>query len=91
MYKGFDEIGFMAYLEKSFNGMENSFVRGLIENLIKYGHKYEQVSKDQFVDWLINMIPEISFGEVAAFMEDGCLTAHGQAEKKKALEEMDIR
>ena len=63
--------------------------RDQLENLIEYGHKHEQVSKDQFVQWLADMIPEISFGEIAAFMEDDCLTEHGKAEKQQALQMME--
>lgn len=85
MYKGFDNEKFMAYLEQEFDGMENCMLRRIVENLIDYGHKHEQISKDQFVQWLTDMIPEMSFGEIAAFMEDDCLTENGKAEKQKAL------
>lgn len=88
MEKGFNAEKFMAYLEQEFNGMENCMFRGIVENLIEYGHKHEQVSKDQFVQWLADMIPEISFGEVAAFMDDDCLTENGQAKKQQALQTM---
>lgn len=88
MEKGFNAEKFMAYLEQEFNSMENCMFRGIVENLIEYGHKHEQVSKDQFVQWLADMIPEISFGEVAVFMEDGCLTENGKAEKQQALQMM---
>lgn len=85
MEKGFNAEKFMAYLEQEFNGMENCMLRQIVENLINYGHKHEQVSKDQFVQWLADMIPEVSFGEVAAFMEDDCLTENGKREKQTAL------
>lgn len=85
MEKGFNAKKFMAYLEQEFNGMENCMLRQIVENLINYGHKHEQVSKDQFVQWLADMIPEVSFGEVAAFMEDDCLTENGKREKQAAL------
>ncbi|WP_251316704.1 hypothetical protein [Flintibacter muris] len=88
MEKGFNAEKFMAYLEKEFNGMENYMLRQLVENLINYGHKHKQVSKDQFVQWLSDMIPEISFGEVAAFMDDNSLTENGKAEKQQALQTM---
>ena len=88
MEKGFNAEKFIAYLEQEFNGMENCMFRRIVENLIEYGHKHEQVSKDQFVQWLADMIPEISFGEVAAFMEDDCLTENGKVEKQQALQTM---
>ena len=90
MEKGFNAEKFMAYLEQEFNGMENCMFRKIVENLIEYGHKHEQVSKDQFVYWLSNMIPEISFGEVAVFMDDDCLTENGKAQKAAALETIKI-
>lgn len=85
MEKGFNAEKFMAYLEQEFNGMENCMLRQIVENLINYGHKHEQISKDQFVQWLADMIPEVSFGEVAAFMGDDCLTESGKKKKEVAL------
>lgn len=90
MYKGFDAEKFMSYLEREFYGMENSMLRKIVENLIDYGHKHEQISKDQFVQWLANMIPEVTFGEVAAFMEDDCLTESGKMRKAEALKRIEI-
>ena len=72
MEKGFNAEKFMAYLEQEFNGMENCMLRQIVENLINYGHKHEQISKDQFVQWL-------------ADMEDDCLTENGKREKQAAL------
>lgn len=88
MEKGFNAEKFMAYLEQEFNGMENCMFRGIVENLIEYGHKHEQISKDQFCYWLSDLIPEISFGEVAAFMDDDCLTENGKTKKQQALATM---
>lgn len=90
MENGFNAEKFMAYLEQEFNGMENCMLRQIVENLIDYGHKHEQVSKDQFVQWLTDMIPEVSFGEVAAFMEDDCLTESGNKKKAAALKTIKI-
>lgn len=50
MENGFNAEKFMAYLEQEFNGMENCMLRQIVENLIDYGHKHEQVSKVQF-EW----------------------------------------
>lgn len=96
MKKGFNDEGFMAYVEYQFPGVFSrsggSFTRELLENLIEYAHKHEQVGKDQFCDFLSSLLPEIEMGEVAAFMEDDCLTAsYGIAEKRRVMEERDIR
>jgi hypothetical protein len=88
MRNGFDEKGFLEYLEREFPTVfTNSFTRELVENVIDYAIKYEQVSKDQICCFLQNMLPEIDFGEIAMFVEDGSLTESGQREKKKAMEE----
>ena len=96
MKKGFNDEGFMAYVEYQFPGVFSrsggSFTRELLENLIEYAHKHEQVGKDQFCDFLSSLLPEMEMGEVAAFMEDDCLTAsYGIAEKRRVMEERDIR
>ena len=83
--KGFDKDEFIKYLAIEFNGFENSFQRELVENLIDYANVHECVSKDQRVYWLSDIIPEITFGEVAMFMDDDCLTYIGQEAKRKAL------
>lgn len=85
MEKGFNRIEFMAYMERTFNGFENSFLRGLVDNVIDYGNKHMRVSKDQFCYWVSDMLPEIEFGEVAMFMDDDCLTKNGQEEKHKTI------
>ena len=96
MKKGFNDEGFMAYVEYQFPGVFSrsggSFTRELLENLIEYAHKHEQVGKDQFCDFLSSLLPEMEMGEVAAFMEDDCLTAsYGIAENRRVMEERDIR
>lgn len=99
MKKGFNDEAFMAYMTYRFPNIfveapedSYSFVRELLMNLIEYAHKHEHVSKDQFCMFLSDLIPEVEMGEVAAFMEDNCLTAsYGIAEKRRVMEEKDIR
>ena len=96
MKKGFCEEAFMAYLEYQFpdvfSGVSGAFTRELVENLIEYAHKHEQISKDQFCDFLAGLLPELEMGELAVFMEDDCLTAsYGLAEKRRVMEEKDLR
>ena len=87
MYKGFDETGFMAWLEDNFTGFENSYLRSLVENVIDYAHAHEHVGKDQLAYFVSDMLPEVTFGEVAMFCEDDILTASGQRMKREALSE----
>lgn len=84
MEKGFDRIAFMEHLENTFSGFDNSFLRELVENVLDYATKNEHVGKDKFCYFVSEMLPEVSFGEVAAFCEDGILTAWGQQEKRSA-------
>lgn len=83
MEQGFNKAAFMEYLEKMFGGFENSFLRELVENIIEYANKWERVSKDQFVYFVSDMLPEVEFGEVAAFADDECLTGNGKYMKYK--------
>ena len=85
MKNGFDKQGFMDYLERSFSGFDNAFLRELVENVIEYAQKREHVSKDQFAFFVSDLLPEVEFGEVAMFCEDGILTKYGQNEKREAL------
>lgn len=96
MKKGFNNEGFIAYMAYQFPsvfaGDGSSFTRGLLENLIEHAHKYKQVSKDQFCEFLAYLLPEVEMGEVAAFMEEDCLTAsYGLAEKRRVMDERGIR
>ncbi|MDD5022249.1 MAG: hypothetical protein PHR82_09015 [Endomicrobiaceae bacterium] len=88
MKNGFDVTGFMKWLEDNFNGFENSFLRGVVENLIEYGFKHERTSKDQFCYWLSDMLPEVEFWDVAAFIADESLTGWGLEQKRMRLDHM---
>lgn len=73
--KGFYKQDFLEWLYDEFPSIGgNSWTRELVENIIEYGQKHERVSKDMFVYWLSNMLPEVEFLEAARFMEIDCLT-----------------
>lgn len=86
MYKGFDGPAFMAYLENTFNGFENCFLREIVLNIIEYAHNHEHVSKDQFIYFLFDLLPGLDFGEIAQFANDEILTEYGKAEKQKHIQ-----
>ena len=90
MEKGFNKQGFMAYLEKTINGFNQPYFRELVENLIEYGLKWHHFSKNQFCYWLEELLPEISFAEIAAFMADECLTGYGLEKKEEAIADFEI-
>ncbi len=89
MKNGFNVTGFMEWLERNFNGFENCFLRGVIDNLIEYGLKHERVSKDQFCYWLSDILPEVEFWDVAAFVADESLTDWGLEQKRMKLDHMN--
>ena len=88
--KGFDDTAFMEYLERSFNGFDNCFMRELVKNIVNYAQKHEHVSKDQLVYFISDMIPEVTFGEVAQFADDDILTASGLSEKRNFIQKNKI-
>jgi len=71
-YKGFNRDGFIEWLEDK-HGL-NSFAVELLDNIIDYAHKHERVSKDQFIYFVSDLVPEIEFIDVANFCEDAILT-----------------
>ncbi len=85
-FNGFNDEAFMAYLRYRlpYAFSISHFLRELVENLIDYAHQHEHVSKDQFCEFLADLLPEVEFGEVAAFMDDDYLTkTYGIAEKHR--------
>lgn len=72
MYKGFDQDGFIKWLEENF--IISRFARETVLNIIEYAHRHEHVSKDQFAEFVSDLLPEVEFLDVAKFCEDGILT-----------------
>ncbi len=90
MNKGFDDDSFMRYMCEQFEPMAYShFVYELVENILRYAHKHEHVSKDQFVEFLADILPEVEFKEIAAFADDSILTAYGIQMKRAQLAKID--
>lgn len=83
MVDNFDKDEFMNYLESEFSGFDNSFLRGTVRNLIDFGLEHHNYSKDQFGYFLSDILPEITFGEVAMFLDDESLTQNGCALKRE--------
>lgn len=90
VWQGFFEDGFTAYLNYEFSNF--CYMRELVQNLIDYAYEHQHSSKDQFCAFLAELIPEVEFGEVSAFMEDGYLTAaFGIPEKRRVMTERSIQ
>lgn len=76
MYKGFDDKAFKNWMCQEFNldTSKDTYVFAIVDSIIAYGHKWEQVSKDQFAQYIATMLPEVDFLDVARFCEDGNLS-----------------
>ena len=70
--KGFNENAFIEWIEDKFE--LNQYAVQMVTNIIEYAQKWEQVSKDQFAEFISNLLPEVEFLEVAKFCEDSILT-----------------
>ena len=83
--------GFLLYLTHYFpTPMENGWTREMVENVIRYAMKLHAHTKDSLCYFLSDIIPEISFGEVAAFMPDSGLTSYGLEQKEQAKKKYHI-
>lgn len=87
----FDRKGFMEYLQETFDGFDNSFLRETINKIIDYGESHYSHSLDQLCNFLYATIAEIEFGEIAMFMDDSQLTSYGRKEKKIMLKKMELK
>lgn len=81
MNSGFDKSGFMDYLQSNFT-MNQRYALDMIDNIIQYGIQKQNVSRDQLVWFLYDILPDISFKEIAVYCDDDKLTAYGLSEKK---------
>lgn len=70
--KGFNENAFIEWIEDKFE--LNPYAVQMITNIIEYAQEWEHVSKDQFAEFVANLLPEVEFLEVARFCEDSILT-----------------
>lgn len=89
----FDTGGFLCYLAWLFPTVFDTsyFGRQLAENLVNYAEAYKNHGRDEMCDFLSELLPDVSFGEIAAFAPDELLTpSYGQAEKRQAMEQNPI-
>lgn len=86
MSGNFDKDRFMEYLQDEFAAFDNAwdFLRGTISNLIDFGMRHHNQSKDQLGYFLSDILPGVEFQDVAMFIDDAYLTQNGQAEKAEA-------
>jgi hypothetical protein len=70
--KGFNQDAFIEWMGETFE--INDYGMEIIKIIIEYAQKWEHVGKDQFAEFIADMLPEVDFVDVAKFCEDGCLT-----------------
>ena len=85
MKQGFNKEGFMAYLESEFSGFDHRFLRETVENVVDFALEKHNYSLDQLGYFLSDILPEVEFADVVAFMDDSKLTAHGREVKAESL------
>ena len=83
MANGFDKFGFLGMLYGKYHCEEEPMLAELIENVVYDAYTTHNTSKDQLVLRLADMLPDLSFGEVAQFVDDSCLSEWGKAEKRE--------
>lgn len=75
MTNNFNKQEFMEWLKNEFpECLNNHWNWDIVDNVIDYGLKHNNVSKDQLCYFLNDLIPEVEFSEVARFCDDSILT-----------------
>ena len=87
MANGFDKFGFLEKSYEKYRCEEEAMLAELIENIVYDAYTNYNVSKDQLVLRLADMLPDLSFGEAAQYVDDSCLSEWGKAEKREWREE----
>ena len=80
---GFDRFGFLEMMGKKYGDWVYIELADLLMEIVDDVYTYYDISKDQLVQRLADMLPDLSFGEVAQFVDDSCLTEWGRAEKRE--------
>lgn len=70
---GVDQGSFYDWISETFV-VDSGYAWQLLSNIIDYGIGHENVSKDQLANWITDIVPEVSFEEVALFCADEILT-----------------
>lgn len=72
---GFDKGGFLEHMFEEFpSAFETPFSREMLENIVDYGMKYHNVSKNGMYYYLKDMLPEVEARDLVPFMDKEMLT-----------------
>lgn len=81
---GFNIAGFYDFLcGIGYNMVEGEKVYELVDRIVRYGFERKMVFKDEFCEWLADMLPGVGLLDAAAYMSRGRLSD----EVNKALED----
>ena len=87
MANGFDKFGFLGMLITKYADCVYSVIMRLLIKIVDDAYANYDTSKDQLVLRLADMLPDLSFGEAAQFVDDSWLSEWGRAEKREWREE----
>lgn len=83
MANGFDKFGFLEMLNSKYVREQWKVISELTASVVYDAYTKHNTSKDQLVLRLADMLPDLSFGEAAQFVDDSCLSEWGKAEKRE--------
>ena len=83
MANDFDRDGFLKMLREKYADCVRSAFMELLAEIVYDAYTTHNTSKDQIVLRLADMLPDLSFGEAAQFVDDSCLSEWGKSEKRE--------
>lgn len=83
MHNEFDINGFISYMEDKYPESGSPILFELICNVVEFANEHKNFALDQMVNFLVDLIPESEFGEIAQFAPDDSLSKAGLEEKNK--------
>lgn len=79
-YKGFDQENFIEYIKTKYTKDEKAIAT--ISRIIDYAQETHHISKDQFVNFLSNLIPFVDTIEILEFSDDSILSDYNIKRKQ---------
>lgn len=77
--QSFNKQGFMTYLYEQFpSALNNHFTYTLVENIIDYGIKRQNFTKEQLAMFLADVLPEVELNKIERFCDDSLLLTKGK-------------
>lgn len=83
MAKDFDQDGFLKMLREKYADCVRSAFMELLAEIVYDAHTSYNDSRDEIAARLAEILPDLSFGEAAQFVDDSRLTEWGKTEKRE--------